>query len=101
MDQQRYDHYSFRPSITSINWSSDDRYLYFTAQSNGGVPLYRLDVPARKVEQLTDFNSGITSFDIAGNKIVFAKTEVKIHRKCMWLMDWQKHPGRSATLTTG
>ena len=51
--------------------------VYFTAPANGGTPLYRLDPATRQVTQLTDFESGITSFDVAGNRIVMAKTEVK------------------------
>ena len=51
--------------------------IYFTAPANGGTPLYRLDPTTRQVTQLTDFESGITSFDVAGNQVVFAKTEVK------------------------
>ncbi|WP_276479653.1 alpha/beta hydrolase family protein [Paraflavitalea pollutisoli] len=57
-------------------WSADEQFLYFTAQSNGGAPLYRANVKTRKVEQLTDYNSGIGSFDVAGNKLVYVKTEV-------------------------
>jgi dipeptidyl aminopeptidase/acylaminoacyl peptidase len=57
-------------------WSNDEKYIYFTAQSNGGAPVYRADTKTRKTEQLTDYNSGIVSFDIIGNKLVFAKTEV-------------------------
>lgn len=50
--------------------------LYFTAPANGGTPLYRLDPTSKQVTQLTDFTSGITSFDVTGNQVVFAKTEV-------------------------
>jgi dipeptidyl aminopeptidase/acylaminoacyl peptidase len=60
----------------SFTWSADDKFLYFTAASNGGSPLYKLDVKTKKIDQLTDFNSGITSFDLIGNKLIFAKTEV-------------------------
>jgi dipeptidyl aminopeptidase/acylaminoacyl peptidase len=58
-------------------WSNDEKYIYFTAQSNGGQPLYRADLNTKKVEQLTDYNGGILSFDLANNKLVFAKTEVR------------------------
>jgi dipeptidyl aminopeptidase/acylaminoacyl peptidase len=58
-------------------WSSDSKTLYFTAPSNGGNPLYKLDIQTKKVEKLTDFESGITSFDIAQNRVLFGKTEVK------------------------
>ncbi len=57
-------------------WSNDEKYLYFGTQSNGGAPVYRADIKTRQVEQLTDFNSGAGSFDLAGNKLVFSKTEV-------------------------
>lgn len=60
----------------NITWSEDEKYIYFSAQSNGGQPLYRIDVKTKKAEQLTDFNSGIGSFDIAGNKMMLVKTEV-------------------------
>ncbi|MGF7215834.1 dipeptidyl aminopeptidase/acylaminoacyl peptidase [Spirosoma lacussanchae] len=50
--------------------------LYFTASSNGGTPLYRLDPSTRQVTQLSDFDSGVTYFDVAGNQLVYAKTEV-------------------------
>ncbi len=50
--------------------------LYFTASANGGTPLYRLDPATRQVEQLTDFNNGITSFAVAGGQLVLSKTEV-------------------------
>jgi len=56
-------------------WSGDEKYLYFTAPSNGGIPLYKLDVSTKKVEQLTDHNSGVGSFDVVNNKLVFVKTE--------------------------
>ncbi|MFN8354794.1 MAG: S9 family peptidase [Spirosomataceae bacterium] len=60
----------------NYKWSSDQKYLYFTASSNGGVPLYRVDAKSLKVEQLTDFDTGVGSFDFSNERVVFAKTEV-------------------------
>jgi len=60
----------------ALTWSNDEKYIYFTSQSNGGQPLYRADVKTKQAEPLTDYNSGITSFDIVNNKLVFVKTEV-------------------------
>jgi len=57
-------------------WTADDRYIYFSSLSNGGAPLYKLEVKTKKIEQLSDFNSGITNFDLSGNRLVFAKAEV-------------------------
>ncbi|GAB2521366.1 S9 family peptidase [Spirosoma aerophilum] len=50
--------------------------IYFNASANGGSPLYRLDPATKQVTQLTDFTAGVTSFDVDGNRIVLAKTEV-------------------------
>jgi dipeptidyl aminopeptidase/acylaminoacyl peptidase len=66
----------FDRSIGATVWSKDSKYLYFTAQSNGGQPIHRLDVATLKIEQLTDFDSGILNFDVSADKILYAKTEI-------------------------
>ncbi len=66
----------FDRSVASMVWSKEGKYIYFTAQSNGGQPMYRFDTSNGKIEQLTDFESGILSFDVANDKIVYAKTDV-------------------------
>lgn len=60
----------------NFTWSKDEKYLYFTAQSNGGAPLYRLNMETKKIEQLSDVNSGIGSFDVQNNKVVYVKTSI-------------------------
>jgi dipeptidyl aminopeptidase/acylaminoacyl peptidase len=66
----------FDRTPNNLTWSHDDKEIYFTAQSNGGVPLYRLNVNSKRIDQLSDFNSGILSFDVVNNKVVYSKTEV-------------------------
>jgi len=66
----------FDRSKGNFVWSKDEKYIYFSALSNGGQPVYRADITTKKVEQLTDYNSGIVSFDLVNNKLVFVKTEV-------------------------
>ncbi|NCI45307.1 S9 family peptidase [Sediminibacterium soli] len=66
----------FDRSKSGFTWSEDEQYLYFSSQSNGGVPVNRLNMATKKVETLTDNNSGISSFDLRGNRLVFVKTEV-------------------------
>lgn len=66
----------FDRSKGALGWSKDEKYLYFIAQSNGGAPLYRVDMQTRKVEALFDFNVGLNSYALKPNAIVFAKTEV-------------------------
>ncbi len=60
----------------NYTWAEGDKYLYFTAQSNGGAPLYRVALQTKKVEQLTDYNSGTGSFDLQSGRLVFSRTEV-------------------------
>lgn len=67
----------FDRSKGNLAWSSDDKYLYFSAQSNGGAPLYRAEVKTRKVEKLTADDAGILSFDVAQNHVVYAQTGIR------------------------
>ncbi len=57
-------------------WGEGDKFLYFTAQSNGGVPLYRAALQTKKIEQLSDYTSGTGSFDLQAGRLVFSRTEV-------------------------
>ncbi|WP_207511393.1 S9 family peptidase [Longitalea luteola] len=66
----------FDRSKGNFTWSADEKYLYFIAPSNGGIPLYQVNIKTKQVEQLTDYNAGISSFDVANNKLVYVKTEV-------------------------
>ena len=68
---------TFDRASNNFEWSDDSKYVYFAANSNGGVPMYRLEVSSKKVDRLSDFDSGISSFDISKDRIVFSKTEVK------------------------
>ncbi|GAB3265246.1 S9 family peptidase [Larkinella harenae] len=65
------------PAVGSKRKKATTSYaVFFTAPSNGGFPLYQLDPATKQVRQLSDFDSGITAFDLAGNQVIFAKTEV-------------------------
>jgi dipeptidyl aminopeptidase/acylaminoacyl peptidase len=66
----------FDRNKNNLVWSKDEKYIYFTSQSNGGAPIYRSDLKTKQVEQLGDYNSGAVSFDVVNNKMVFVKTEV-------------------------
>ena len=66
----------FDRNKSNITWSDDEKYIYFSAQSNGGQPLYKVNIETKNIEELSDYNSGILSFDIKGNKIIYAKTQV-------------------------
>jgi dipeptidyl aminopeptidase/acylaminoacyl peptidase len=68
---------AFDRAANNLEWSDDSRYVYFAANSNGGIPVYRVDIQSRKIERLSDFESGISGFDISRDRIVYIKTEVK------------------------
>lgn len=63
--------------ITQVKWSSDESKLYFTAQNQGGVPLYVFDLSSKKLNQLTDNNTGILGFDVTTTGFVYAKTGIE------------------------
>ncbi len=64
-------------SKNSMTWSKNDKYLYFTSPSNGGVVLNRVDPLTRQVTVLTSFDEGVGSFDVKEDKIAFVKTSVE------------------------
>jgi dipeptidyl aminopeptidase/acylaminoacyl peptidase len=66
----------FDRAVGNSIWSKDDQSIYFTAQSNGGAPLYKLDIKTKQVTQLTDVNAGVLSFDIAAGKLVYSQTAI-------------------------
>ncbi|MET4074167.1 S9 family peptidase [Hymenobacter sp. UYCo722] len=66
----------FDRSKGNLTWSDDNQYVYFTAQSNGGAPLYRANIKTRKVEQLSAADTGVLSFDVAKGKVVYAQTGI-------------------------
>jgi dipeptidyl aminopeptidase/acylaminoacyl peptidase len=66
---------TFDRAAQGLVWSGDGRYLYFTAPSNGGQPLYRVPVAAGKVEQLSSDDNGTLAFDIRGDRLLFSRTQ--------------------------
>ena len=66
----------FDRNKSNIVWSKDEKSIYLLAQTNGNVPLYKVNLNSKKIQQLSDSKGGILGFDIAGDKILFSKTEV-------------------------
>lgn len=60
----------------NLTWSDDDQYLYFSAQSNGGVLLNRFGLKSRQLERLSSTDEGISSFDIRAGILAFSKNSV-------------------------
>ncbi len=66
----------FDRNKSNLIWSKDDKYLYFTAQMNGGNVLHRVNPLTQKIETLSNNDTGISSFDLVNNTIVYSKTQV-------------------------
>jgi dipeptidyl aminopeptidase/acylaminoacyl peptidase len=62
-----------RPA-NNLKWSPDSRFVYFTAATNGGFPLYRVPAAGGAVEKLTGNESGVNSYDVAGSTLAYVLT---------------------------
>ncbi|MFT3681361.1 MAG: S9 family peptidase [Ferruginibacter sp.] len=87
-------------NITACEWSRDETTLYFTVQTNGGIILKRYNLKTKNIEPLTEANSGVTSFDIAENAILFSKTAVTSPSE-LFLADTKGNAKQVSAFNTG
>lgn len=66
----------FDRNITSTAWSVDSKTLYFTAQSNGGAPIYKISVTNPKVEMMGTYDEGLGNLSVSKTQLAYIKTEV-------------------------
>jgi dipeptidyl aminopeptidase/acylaminoacyl peptidase len=59
-----------------FKWTDKEDFVYFTIQSNGGVPLYRMSLKNGQAEKLSSEEQGIDDFVIGKKTLVYAKTSV-------------------------
>jgi dipeptidyl aminopeptidase/acylaminoacyl peptidase len=62
--------------ITQVKWSSDESKLYFTAQDQGGSPLFSYDLNSKELKQITSHLEGVLGFDLTSAGFVYAKTGI-------------------------
>jgi dipeptidyl aminopeptidase/acylaminoacyl peptidase len=62
--------------ITQVKWSSDESKLYFSAQDQGGAPLFSYDLNSKELKQLTSYTEGVLGFDLTSTGFVYAKTGI-------------------------
>ncbi|MBI2497624.1 MAG: S9 family peptidase, partial [Opitutae bacterium] len=60
--------------VANLKWSPDSRFIYFTAATNGGFPLYRVPAAGGAVEKLTGGESGVNAYDVAGATLAYSLT---------------------------
>lgn len=69
--------FDFDRSINGYTWSSDGKSIYFISPDQGTFPLFRISSKGGSVEKLIGGPAGIRDFDLEGDKMVYALTEVK------------------------
>ena len=63
--------------ITQVKWSADESKLYFSAQYQGGVPIFSYDVASNQVKQMSSHSDGVLGFDVINNGFIYAKTSIE------------------------
>lgn len=58
-------------------WSTDSKTIFFTAQTEGDIPLFSVPAKGGNVSKIFGNDNGINDFDVAGDKIVYALTETR------------------------
>ncbi|CAN5550520.1 S9 family peptidase [soil metagenome] len=65
----------FDRSATEPTWAPDSRHLYFVAAADGGFPLFRISTTG-SVDRLSNFQTGVRSFDVSRDAIAYVLTKV-------------------------
>lgn len=66
----------FDRDVSSPTWSADGKTIYFTASADGDVPLYSISVKGGKPSVVIGDDKGVMDYDLRGDKVVYAKTEI-------------------------
>ena len=66
----------FDRRLGSIRWGKDNRTLYFSGANEGYNHIYSQDIRRGKARIVAGKELGIRNFDIAGDKLVYAATQV-------------------------
>ncbi|MDI1318662.1 MAG: S9 family peptidase [bacterium] len=61
-------------SATNLQWSPDGTFIYFSAPTGGGFPLYRVPAAGGAVEKLTGIESGVRDYNLAGTTLAYVLT---------------------------
>jgi dipeptidyl aminopeptidase/acylaminoacyl peptidase len=61
----------------SFAWSGDSKTIYFTAQTEGDIPLFSVPARGGAITKVYGNDSGINDFDVSGDKVVAAVTETR------------------------
>jgi dipeptidyl aminopeptidase/acylaminoacyl peptidase len=63
-------------SAGAVRFAPDGQSVYLVAPTDGGFPLYRIGVADGTITRLTDLQTGIRSYDVAGDRLAFVLTSI-------------------------
>lgn len=63
--------------ISGAVWSSDNNTIFFTAQTEGDIPIFSISSKGGKETKVLGNDNGVNDFDLSGDKVVYALTETK------------------------
>jgi len=63
--------------VSNVRWASDSKRILFTAQTEGEIPLFSVPARGGSIAKILGKGNGVNDFDVLGDKIVYALTEVK------------------------
>ena len=66
---------NFDRDVLSAEWSADSKSLYFTAESEGDVPLFNVPVKGGKAAEVVGNDLGVMNFAVGTSHLVYAQTE--------------------------
>jgi dipeptidyl aminopeptidase/acylaminoacyl peptidase len=66
----------FDRDVQAFGWSADGKTIYFTASSEGDIPLYSIPAKGGTASMLTGGDMGVMDFDVKPDGIVYAHTAV-------------------------
>lgn len=66
----------FDRDVSSPSWSADGKSIYFTASADGDIPLYNITLKGGQPVVVIGNDKGVMDYDLRGDKIVFAQTEM-------------------------
>ena len=63
--------------VNDIKWSPDSKSIYFTAQAEGHVPIFKVEIKSKKISEVIDVKT-IDAFDLSpdGKKLIFTRRSV-------------------------
>ncbi len=63
--------------VSGAIWSLDSKTLYFSAQTNGEIPLFSVPAKGGPITKFLGSYNGVNDFDVRGDRVVYALTETK------------------------